>query len=246
MKLRFVDGHRFQSRRALLQQFDGLRRETDRADLSALDTSYSQAFDVLSSGKLVDALDVEREDPAVRERYGKGSSKHQGDGAPQWNDQLLVARRLVEAGARCVSVAFGFWDTHGNNFGALRSRLPLLDTGVSALVQDIHDRGLDRDVTVVVWGEFGRTPKINDSAGRDHWSRVNGALLAGGGMRVGQVIGSTDNNAGEAIDRPIHYRDVLATIYHNLGIGPETRVLDASQRPTPIMADDAHPIAELL
>ena len=109
-----------------------------------------------------------------------------------WNDQLLIARRLAEAGARCITVAYGFWDTHGQNFSWLRQRLPLFDLGISALVEDIYARGLDRDVTVVVWGEFGRTPKINKDAGRDHWARVNSALLSGGGMKVGQVIGSTD------------------------------------------------------
>ncbi len=137
-----------------------------------------------------------------------------------WNDQLLIARRLVEAGARCVSVAYGFWDTHGSNFAHLKNHLPLFDRGVSALVEDIYARGLDKDVTVVVWGEFGRTPKINKDAGRDHWAPVNGALLAGGGMKVGQVIGSTDKIGGRAASQPIHYHDILYTIYHNLGIDP--------------------------
>ena len=137
-----------------------------------------------------------------------------------WNDQLLIARRLVEAGARCVTVAYGFWDTHGDNFNQLRKHLPLFDQGISALVEDIYARGLDQDVTVVVWGEFGRTPKINKDAGRDHWARVNTALLSGGGMKVGQVIGSTDKLGGSAASRPVHYQDVLATVYHNLGIDP--------------------------
>ena len=155
-----------------------------------------------------------------------------------WNDQLLVARRLVEAGARCVTVAYGFWDTHGDNFGHLRSTCPLFDQGISALVEDIHMRGLDKDVTVVVWGEFGRTPKINKVAGRDHWAPVNGAFLAGGGMKVGQVIGSTDKLGGYAASRPIHYQDVLATVYHNLGIDPHAFVSDPADRPVPILPPD--------
>jgi uncharacterized protein (DUF1501 family) len=156
-----------------------------------------------------------------------------------------MARRLVEAGVRVVTVAYGFWDTHGGNFRYLRDHLPTFDTGVSALVEDIYARGLDRDVTVVVWGEFGRTPKINKDAGRDHWAPVNGALLAGGGMRVGQVIGSTDSTAAQAKNQPIHYRDVLATIYYNLGIDPHAMVPDVAGRPLPILPSDARPIAKL-
>jgi uncharacterized protein (DUF1501 family) len=181
----------------------------------------------------------------VRERYGKGSPKHLGDGAPQWNDQLLMARRLVEAGARVVTVAYGFWDTHGGNFRYLRQHLPLFDQGISALVEDLYARGLDREVTLVVWGEFGRTPKINKDAGRDHWSRVNGALLSGGGMRTGQVIGSTTPDAGEARGTPIHYQDVLATVYQNLGIDPHSMVADVSGRPAPILPSTANPIRGL-
>ncbi len=139
-----------------------------------MDTFHEQAFDVLFSSKLVDAIDVSKEPIAVRERYGRGSSKHLGDGAPMWNDQLLMARRLVEAGARIVTVAYGFWDTHGQNFQSLRKQLPLFDQGISALIEDIYARGMDQDTTVLVWGEFGRMPKINKDAGRDHWARVNG------------------------------------------------------------------------
>src|SRR5262249_62006989 len=120
------------------------------------------------------------------------------------NDRVLVRRRLVEAGVRCVTVGYGFWDTHGGNFKHLRQTLPMFDKGIAALVRDIYERGLDRDVTVAVWGEFGRTPKINKDAGRDHWPRVNGALLAGGGMRTGQGIGSAGALGGSAQDRALH------------------------------------------
>ena len=187
-----------------------------------------------------------REDPRLRDRYGIGSPKPLGDGAPMWNDQLLIARRLVEAGARCVTVAYGFWDTHGGNFDRSEQQLPLFDQGISALVEDIHARGLDRDVTVVVWGEFGRTPKINKDAGRDHWARVNSALLSGGGMKVGQVIGSTDKLGGSAASQPIHYQDVLATIYHNIGIDPHAFIQDKADRPVPILPPTAEPIRELI
>jgi hypothetical protein len=241
MKLQGLSAEQMGERRRLLDQVDTLRGEA-----SGLDPYYERAFDVLTSSKLVEALDVTREPLPVRERYGRGSPKHLGDGAPMWNDQLLMARRLVEAGARCVTVAYGFWDTHGGNFKYLKEHLPLFDRGISALIEDVYERGLDREVTVVVWGEFGRTPKINKDAGRDHWSRVNGALLAGGGMRTGQVIGSTDAIAGEARDQPIHYLDVLATVYRNLGIDPHAMVQDVSGRPAPILPSTAQPIARVV
>ena len=246
MKLQNTTTTELSDRRRLLEQVDGVRRAVDGADRAGMDTYYQRAFDVLTSSKLVEALDVMKEPEKVRERYGRGSTKHLGDGAPMWNDQLLMARRLVEAGVRCVTVAYGFWDTHGGNFRHLKQHLPLFDQGISALVEDLYLRGLDKTTTLVVWGEFGRTPKINKDAGRDHWSRVNGALLAGGRMKTGQVIGSTDAAAGEAKDTPVHYQDILATVYHNLGIDPHAMVYDVSGRPAPIMPSAAQPIGRLL
>jgi hypothetical protein len=242
MQLQALTLDQLADRRRLLNQVDQWKRAADGLDRSGMDTYYERAFDVLTSRKLVDALDVTREPVALRERYGRGSPKHLGDGAPMWNDQLMMARRLVEAGARCVTVAYGFWDTHGQNFRHLKRHLPLFDQGISALVEDIYARGLDRSVTLVVWGEFGRTPKINKDAGRDHWSRVNGALLSGGGMRTGQVLGSTDATAAVAKDQPIPYRDVLATVYHNLGIDPNGMIYDVSGRPAPILPSENQPI----
>src|SRR5262245_44190808 len=246
MREKAVEADRLADRRGLLGQLDQFRRSVDSSDVGGMDTYYQKAFDVLTSSKLVEALDVTRERDATRDRYGRGSPKHLGDGAPMWNDQLLMARRLVEAGARVVTVAYGFWDTHGGNFKYLKQHLPLFDQGVSALIEDIYARGLDRDVTVVVWGEFGRTPKINKDAGRDHWARVNGALLCGGGMKVGQVIGSTDSTAAVARDQPVQYQDVLATVYHNLGIDPHATVEDVSGRPAPILPSTARPIEKLI
>jgi len=237
---------RFDARRQMLGEFDQFRRRVDSAEMGGMDGFYRKAFDVLANSRVARALDVTREDPKLRDRYGVGSSKHLGDGAPMWNDQLLVARRLVEAGARVVTVAYGFWDTHGKNFPHLRAHLPLFDRGVSALVEDIYARGLDRDVSVVVWGEFGRSPKINKDGGRDHWAPVNSALLAGGGMKVGQVIGSTDKVGGSAVGHPVHYHDILATVYHNLGIDPGGFVEDKSGRPVMILPGSARPIAGLV
>ncbi|MFQ3593718.1 MAG: DUF1501 domain-containing protein [Gemmataceae bacterium] len=231
-------------RKKLLARLDRFQRQADI--VGSMEANYRRAFEVLTTSKLVDAVDISREPVRVRDRYGRGSTKHLGDGAPMWNDQLLMARRLVEAGARVVTVAYGFWDTHGQNFRHLRSHLPLFDQGISALIEDIYERGLDRDCTVVVWGEFGRTPKINKQAGRDHWARVNSAIVAGGGMRVGQVIGSTDAQAAEAKNDPIHFRDVLATVYQNLGIDPHSMVMDVSNRPIPILPTENRPISKLI
>jgi hypothetical protein len=246
MKLRFIEPPQLGNRRALLDQLNKFRAAADRQGLDDVDENYRRAFDVLTSSRFVNAMDVEQEDPKLRERYGKGSSKHLGDGAPLWNDQLLIARRLVESGVRVVTVAYGFWDTHGNNFKHLKQHLPTFDAGIATLIEDIHDRGLADDVSVVVWGEFGRTPKINKDAGRDHWAPVQSALLSGGGMQVGQVIGSTDKTAAQAEIRPIDYRDILATVYHNLGIDPHEFIRDVNERPVRIMSEDARPIRELV
>ncbi|HEY4261242.1 MAG TPA: DUF1501 domain-containing protein, partial [Schlesneria sp.] len=246
MKLRFVEPAQLDNRRKLLEVMDRFREQADANPVRNMDATYDKAFDVLTSSRLVNALDVTREDPRVRERYGIGSSKHLGDGAPMWNDQLLAARRLVESGVRCVTVAYGFWDTHGNNFKHLKDHLPLFDRGVSALINDIYDRGMDRDVTVCVWGEFGRTPKINKDAGRDHWPRVGHAILSGGGLKVGQVLGATDKIGSDVLDRPLHYQQVLATLYHTVGLGDDPSISDISGRRLPVLDPGIHPIMELL
>jgi len=176
------------------------------------------------------------------------------DGPPMFNEHFLIARKLVEAGVRCVTLSFGRWDTHNavgfdavSNFESLRNFLPRLDQVVTALVEDLHQRGMDKDVQVVVWGEFGRTPRINIRGGRDHWPKVSCALLACGGMRTGQVIGSTTRDGGEAADRPVHFQDVFATIYHNLGIDPhQTTVDDLGGRPRYLVDPQYQPLPELV
>ena len=176
-----------------------------------------------------------------------GDPRNRDDGGPKLMEHFLVARRLVEAGARCVTLAFSRWDHHGDNFGALRQDLPLLDQGLSALIEDIHQRGLDKDVSVVVWGEFGRTPTINKDAGRDHWPRVSCALLAGGGMKTGQVIGATDRLGGEAIERPVQFGDVFATLYHCLGIDiNKVTVTDLTGRPQHLVDAGCQPLREVI
>jgi uncharacterized protein (DUF1501 family) len=195
---------------------------------------------------MLDALDLRCEPAKVRERYGDGKPyKYQYDGAPTCNDQLLLARRLVEVGVRCVTLSYGRWDSHGKNFDLVRDHGAKLDRGVSALIEDLDYRGLLNDVTVVVWGEFGRTPKINKDAGRDHWPQVSCALLAGGGLKLGQVIGATNRLGEFASQRPVHFQEVFATLYRRLGINPATTTLtDPTGRPQHLV--DYPPMKELV
>jgi hypothetical protein len=246
---------RLHDRRRLMTHFGDLRRRVEsEKSFQVVDRFQEQAYGVLTSPKLAEALDIEREDPRVRERYGRGSLKRMMDGSPLYNEHLLMARRLVEAGARCVTLSFGRWDTHSgemdsgmSNFEILRKRLlPGLDQALTALVDDLHDRGMEKDVTVVAWGEFGRTPVINKGGGRDHWPRVSCALLAGGGMQTGQVIGGTDRLGGEAVDRPVTFQEVMATLYHNLGIDAAvTHLTDQLQRPQFLIDEGHKPLPEL-
>jgi hypothetical protein len=246
MRPRGVTIDQLQDRRSLVSQLDGgFGRNADGTTRRGVDTFHEMAYEVLTSNKMTEAVDITKEPDSVRNRYGRGSSTHLGDGAPLWNDQLLMARRLVEAGARVVTVAYGFWDTHGGNFSHMRRHLPTFDAGISALIEDIYQRGLDQDVTVCVWGEFGRTPKINKDAGRDHWAPVNFALLSGGGMKTGQVIGATDSIGGQVRTDAIHYHDVLATIYENLGVDPHGMVYDIANRPNPILPSTANVIRRI-
>ena len=247
MVLNGVTLDRLADRKNLLAKFDQFRRDVDASGMmEGLDSFNEQAFGLLTSSKLLEALDIEKEDPKVRATYGKGDPKNRDDGGPKLMEHMLIARRLVEAGSRCVTLAFSRWDHHGDNFGALRQDLPLLDQGVSALINDLYARGLEKDVSVVVWGEFGRTPTINKDGGRDHWPRVSCAMLAGGGMKVGQVIGATDRLGGEAVERPVQFGEVFATLYHNLGIDvSKVTVNDLTGRPQ-FLVDGYQPMRELV
>jgi len=247
MVLKGVTLDRLTDRKQILSSFDRFRADVDASgQMEGMDAFQQRAFDVLTSNKLREALDIEREDPKLRERYGRGFNQNKDDGGPRSLDNFLIARRLVEAGVRCVTLAFSRWDWHGNNFGESRSEMPLLDQGVTALVEDLEQRGMLDDVTVVVWGEFGRTPRINKDAGRDHWPQVSCALLAGGGMRTGQVIGSTNRLGEVAKDRPVHFQEVFATLYHNLGIDVgTTTIADHAGRPQ-FLLDMREPIRELV
>lgn len=249
MRLNGVALDQLRDRRALLNSFDAFRRQTDSdPSMQAVGSFRQQALNVLTSSRLVEALDLDREEPLLRDRYGRGSSSPAfgEDAGPHWMDQFLMARRLVEAGVRCVTLSFGSWDRHGGNFERLPEQLRKLDQGITALVEDVHQRGLDQDVSVIAWGEFGRTPRINAGGGRDHWPQASCALLAGGGMRMGQAIGSTNRLGEVPRDRPVHYQDVFATLYHQLGIDVKTATIpDHSGRPQYLL-DRHEPIRELI
>ena len=238
---------RFNDRRALLAGFDQFRRDVDNSGMmDGLDAFTQQAFGVLTSSKLVEALDISKEPQKVRERYGKGDTRNYGDGAPRNLEHFLLARRLVEAGARCVTLNFGRWDFHSNNHSELLTHLPWFDQAFSALVEDLHERGMDKDVAVVAWGEFGRTPLINKDAGRDHWPQVGCGVLAGGGLKTGQVIGATDRLGGSIADRGMHFGEVFATLYHQMGIDTNQVTLpDYSGRPQ-YLVDGWQPMKELI
>jgi hypothetical protein len=255
MVLQGITMDRLSDRRTLLSSFDAYRRQVEQGSeaLQGADRFMQQALSILTSNKLADALDLDREDPRVRDRYGRGSPEPAGygDAGPLLNDYFLTARRLVEAGVRCVTLAYGRWDWHGRPHGTTfenaRDHFPALDQGLTTLVEDLHERGLDRDVSVVVWGEFGRTPRINPQAGRDHWPTVSCAILAGGGMRTGQVIGSTNRLAEHAKERPVTFQEVFATLYHNMGIDVNrATVTDFTGRPQYLVDNNAQPMRELI
>lgn len=231
---RGIDASRLEDRKALLGQFDTIRREIDATGtMKGMDSFTGRAFDMIASGTVRKALDLKNEDPKVRDRY-KGI------------EQFLTARRLVEAGVGCVTLSYGGWDTHSSNFKELKRMLPNLDRGIANLVQDLHDRGMENDVVVVVWGEFGRTPKINNSdAGRDHWAPVMSALVSGGGLKMGQAIGSSSARGEVPKDRPYKVPHLLATLYHALGIDPSYTFMNGSGRPMYIL-DDRATVTELL
>ncbi len=229
-----------EDRKSLLTSFDSLRRDIDASGtMKGMDGINARAFDMIASGSVRKALDLSTEDPRVRDRY-KGI------------EQFLTARRLVEAGVGCVTLGYGGWDTHGaefgensHNFKALRKQLPMLDRGLAYLIEDLHDRGMQDDVVTVCWGEFGRSPKVTPTAGRDHWPQVMSVLVAGGGLKMGQAIGSTTPRAERPRDRPYRVSQVLSTLYHAIGIDPSQTFPDASGRPMYIL-DDRDPVTELL
>jgi hypothetical protein len=224
---------RLDQRKTLLEGFDDLRRDLDGSGtMAGMDSFTTRAFDMVTSGTVRDALDLNKADAKTRERY-KGV------------EQFLTARRLIEAGVGCVTLSIGGWDTHGQNFQTLKRQLPQVDRGVANMIQDLHDLGLDQDVVTVMWGEFGRTPKINQGAGRDHWSPVMSALVAGGGLKMGQAVGASTSRGERPKDRPIRAPQLLSTLYRAVGIDPSQTFVNGAGRPMYIL-DDREPVSELL
>ena len=248
MVLKGITLDRLQDRNTLLASLDNLKRDIDTTGvMEGVDAFTEQAVGILTSSALAEAMDISQESPEVIERYGKGDPTFKADGSPRMTENFLIARRLVEAGARYVSLNFSRWDWHGGNFNRARQDMPMLDRATAALIRDIHERGLDRDVSVVVWGEFGRTPKINGNAGRDHWPRVSCALMAGGGNNHGQVIGTTNRLAEHPIDRPVTFQEVMATLYTNIGVNLRaTREFDLRGRPQYPVPEGVAPLRELV
>jgi hypothetical protein len=244
--------NRLNGRKELLQSLDNVRRNLDNEEFAAVDTFAAQAFDMISSRDVRDAFDISLEPPEVIARYGeKGAKFEYNKGPVAWDfEAFLRARRLAEAGVPYVSLQVGLWDHHGGPqqgsiFHGYRTMLPLLDQSLSALIEDLYDRGLDRDVAVIVWGEFGRTPKVNSGAGRDHWPQVGCAMFIGGGLKMGQVVGATDRTASAPTTQPYTPQNVLSTLYHVLGIDPAATLPDHNGRPMYLL-DDRDPIAELV
>jgi hypothetical protein len=228
-----VDATRLDQRKSLLEGFDDVRREIDASGtMAGLDSFTTRAFDMVTSGTVRNALDLSKEDANTRKRY-------------QGVEQFLTARRLVEAGVGCVTLSIGSWDTHGQNFTSLKGQLPKVDRGIASLIQDLHERGLDKDVVTVMWGEFGRTPRINRGAGRDHWAPCMSAMVAGGGLRMGQAVGASSARGEYPRDRRYTVPQVLSTLYRAIGIDPAKTFPNGSGRPMYIL-DDREPVTELL
>ena len=229
-----VSAERLADRTGLLKTFDTLSREVEyRANMSGIDAYTRRALEMAVSPRVREAFDLNREPAALRDRYGK------------FCETFLMARRLAEAGVTVVTLKVGDWDTHEKNFIDHKAQLPQLDRGLHALVTDLYDRGLEKDVAVVVWGEFGRAPKITRGDGRDHWPEAGAAVIAGGGFNMGQAIGATDSHGARAKTRAYTPANVLATLYGHLGIDPAATLPDHLGRPVYVL-DDREPVRELL
>jgi hypothetical protein len=229
-----VTADNLDDRRSLLKTFDSVDRKLDGSGLMhGMDSFEQQAFDLILS-RAKEVFDVKREDPRARDKYG-----------PRLGEQMLLARRLCEAGVGFVTIQFGGWDMHGDIKNAMNNLGPQVDRAVAAFVEDLHDRGLDQDVLLVVTGEFGRTPKINGGAGRDHWAPLSTLALAGGGLKMGQVIGESTAKVEVPKSNPIGPQDLMATVFHVLGLPQDLHYKDPTGRPTP-MINGGKPIAELV
>jgi hypothetical protein len=225
---------RLSERRSLLRTFDDFDRRIDRTgQAEGLDSFEGQAFDLILS-RAREVFDLQREDPRTRDRYGPGLG-----------EQLLLARRLCEAGVGFVTIHYGGWDMHGQIAQSMKGLAPQMDHAVQALLLDLAARGLDEEILLVISGEFGRTPRVNEGGGRDHWAPLSTLAFAGGGLKMGQVIGESSEKAEVPKSRPITPQDMMATIFQVLGIPENQHFLDPTGRPTP-MIDGGKAIEELV
>ena len=243
MTLHGITLDKLRDRTSLRASLDKFQRTADqRGQMESMDVYAQQAMGILTTSKLVDALDLSKEDPRIVARYGKSREDFQRDGAPPMIENFCVARRLVEAAVPFISVhaeIFGryghSYDMHENNFGMLKNHnLPILDRCIPALIEDLESRGLLDSTLVIVMGEMGRSPKVNAKAGRDHWPQCGFCLLAGGGVKQGFVFGETDSQAAYPVSHPVSPGDLVATVYHLLGIDPHLTVPDRLGRPVAI------------
>jgi len=248
-----VDLSRLRNRKALLDSLDTLRRDVDATgEMGAADAFSAKALDMLTSGVARKAFDLADEDPKVLDRYRvTGNRFMYYRGPAHWDWEAFVrARRLAEAGVPFISLQVGVWDHHcsdtsGSIFESYRTLMPLWDSCFSALLTDLHERGLDKEVCVVVWGEFGRTPRINQFGGRDHWPGAGSVLFSGGGLKMGRVVGATSPGGEHPVTRAYNPQNILATLYQVLGIDPSASIPDLNGRPQYVL-DDREPVAELL
>ncbi len=225
---------RLSDRRGLLKDLDRIDRQVDRSGLmDGLDDFEGQAFSLIL-GKAKEAFDLGKEDPKTREQYGKGLG-----------EQMLLARRLCEAGCGMVNIHYGGWDMHGNIVGAMKSRCPQMDQAVSAFIQDVVQRGQRDNIMLVITGEFGRTPRVNGGAGRDHWAALSTLALACGGLKTGLAVGESSAKAEVPKTTPVTPQDLLATLFHHLGIPLDTHFINPAGRPTMMIAG-GNPIAEIV
>lgn len=243
-----IQPDRLIERQRLLSNIAGNRLQIE----GGFDYLNEQAFGLLTSNVFANALDLEKEDPAIRAKYGAGQATHSSfGGAPQSPERFLLARRLIEVGVRCVTLSFGAWDWHANREGTIeflaKKYLPVFDHTLSVFLDDLDERGLLDQTSIVVLGEFGRTPRINAKGGRDHWPNTQSIVVAGGGIQGGQVLGETDSTGGVPVDRPVHIQEVFATLYRTLGIDVNSTTLtDLQGRPRFLVDENRQPIRELI
>ncbi len=225
-----------QDRARLLREFDTLRRDIDRSGtLEGLNGFKAQALEMVTGDRVREAFDLSREDPQLRDRYGRHL----------YGQSAILARRLIEAGTTCVTINTGYWDHHNEIEKGLEEHLPPLDAAIATLVEDLEDRGMLDDVVILCAGEFGRTPLINGHAGRDHWANCFSVLIGGGGLRGGRIVGASEPRGGNVNERPVSPHDLLATLYHALDIPLDTHFNDATGRPVSIV-HTGRPIQELV